>query len=61
MTKSISWLTVAVLIGLQSTVTAQQTDVRESIRVEIEQLRDSGVLSIGGVDIAAGNLLAEVY
>jgi len=61
MTKSLSWLTVAILFVLQSAATAQQTDVRESIRVEIEQLRESGVLSIGGVDIAAGNLLAEVY
>jgi len=61
MTKSLSWLTVAILFVLQSAATAQQTDIRESIRVEIEQLRESGVLSIGGVDIAAGNLLAEVY
>ena len=61
MTKSLSWLTAAILFVLQSAATAQQTDVRESIRVEIEQLRESGVLSIGGVDIAAGNLLAEVY
>jgi len=61
MTKPLSWLTLAIIIALQSSATAQQTDVRESIRVEIEQLRESGVLSIGGVDIAAGNLLAEVY
>jgi murein L,D-transpeptidase YcbB/YkuD len=61
MTKSLPWLTVAIFFVLQSIATAQQSDVRESIRVEIEQLRESGVLSIGGVDIAAGNLLAEVY
>lgn len=53
---------IAVILLLQlSVATAQQTEVNESIRIEIEQLRESGILSIGGVDIAAGTLLAEVY
>jgi len=55
------WLIAAVLIGPLSAATAQEPEVREAIRVEIEQLRDSGILSIGGVDIAAGNLLADLY
>jgi murein L,D-transpeptidase YcbB/YkuD len=33
----------------------------EAIRVEIEYLRETGELSIGGIDIAAGNALAEFY
>lgn len=61
MTKPISWLIAAIFFLQLSLATAQHVDVRESIRVEIEQLRESGILSIGGVDIAAGNLLAEVY
>ena len=33
----------------------------EAIRVEIENLRETGQLSIGGIDIATGNALAELY
>lgn len=33
----------------------------EAIRVEIENLRETGRLSIGGIDIASGNALAEFY
>ena len=33
----------------------------EAIRVEIEYLRETSRLSIGGVDIATGNMLAEFY
>jgi len=33
----------------------------EAIRVEIEYLRETGQLSIGGIDIASGNTLAEFY
>lgn len=33
----------------------------EAIRVEIEYLREAGQLSIGGIDIATGNVLAEFY
>jgi murein L,D-transpeptidase YcbB/YkuD len=61
MKKCLIWLAAAVLTGPLSPAIAQQSDVSEAIRVEIEQLRDSGILSIGGVDIAAGNLLADVY
>ncbi len=61
MTKPLSWLIAAVFLLHMPLASAQHLDVRESIRVEIEQLRETGVLSIGGVDIAAGKLLAEVY
>ena len=61
MKKSYQWLAVVALMALAPCTLAQQADVPEAIRVEVEQLRDSGILSIGGVDIAAGNLLAEVY
>lgn len=38
-----------------------ETANSEAIRVEIEHLRETGQLSIGGIDIAAGNVLAEFY
>ena len=64
MYKPLAWL-AAVIFFLQASVAASQqadvSDVSEAIRVEIEQLRRSGVLSIGDVDIASGALLAEVY
>ncbi len=53
---------VALLCLCLSGVTlAQDADVREALRVEVEQLRESGRLSIGGVDVASGDLLAEIY
>ncbi len=61
MNKRLSWLVAIVFVVHFSPAIAQQTAVSEAIRVEIEQLRETGILSIGGVDIAAGNLLAEVY
>ncbi len=61
MRKQVSWLIATVFFVCFSPASAQQTAVSEAIRVEIEQLRETGILSIGGVDIAAGNLLAEVY
>jgi len=36
-------------------------DLREAIRVEIELLRDPEVLTTGGIQIAAADLIAEVY
>jgi murein L,D-transpeptidase YcbB/YkuD len=33
----------------------------EALRIEIENLRETSRLSIGGIDIAAGNALAEFY
>jgi len=61
MKKPLMWLIAALLFLNLSVANAQQSAVSEAIRVEIEQLRETGTLSIGGVDIAAGSLLAEVY
>ena len=40
---------------------ADTVDTREALRIEMEHLLQYGRLSIGDVDIAAGELLAEVY
>jgi murein L,D-transpeptidase YcbB/YkuD len=40
---------------------AADVDDREAIRLEIEQLRATGQLSVGPVDIASGEVLAELY
>ena len=42
-------------------VFADDVQDREALRVEVEQLRASGRLSIGGIDIASRKLLAEIY
>jgi murein L,D-transpeptidase YcbB/YkuD len=61
MKKPSLWVIAAILVLQTSFAAAQQSAVSEAIRVEIEQLRETDVLSIGGVDIAGGRLLAEVY
>ncbi len=61
MKKPLLWVIAAILVLSTSFAAAQQSAVSEAIRVEIEQLRETDVLSIGGVDIAGGSLLAEVY
>jgi murein L,D-transpeptidase YcbB/YkuD len=61
MKKPLSWVIAVILVLHAPLASAQLAAVSEAIRVEIEQLRESSVLSIGGVDIAGGNLLAEVY
>jgi len=40
---------------------ADEAAEREAIGAEIEQLRYSGRLSVGEIDVASGDLLAEVY
>ena len=40
---------------------ADEPAIEEAIRAEIEQLRESGRLSVGDVEIASGELLATVY
>ena len=40
---------------------ANEPAVDEAIRAEIEQLRESGRLSLGEVEIASGELLARFY
>jgi len=52
---------VFVLASLFNSAQADEAADREAIGVEIEQLRYSGRLSVGEVDVASGDLLAEVY
>ena len=54
---------VAVFCFCLLTIPALADDAADSeaLRIEIEQLRETGMLSIGGIDIATGNVLAEFY
>jgi murein L,D-transpeptidase YcbB/YkuD len=40
---------------------AAEPGVQEAIRAEIEQLREAGRLSTGGIEVASGELLARIY
>ena len=40
---------------------AAEPGVQEAIRAEIEQLREVGRLSTGGIEVASGELLARIY
>ena len=57
----LKWQIVALLVFASSISQASELAEREAIGVEIEQLRESGRLSVGEVDVASGDLLAEVY
>ena len=61
MIRILTWQLVILLLGLCQPVFASDIEDREALRIEIEQLRESGHLSIGGIDIASGSLLAEIY
>ncbi len=61
MIRTSRWLLAGLCIATFATAAAQETEYREALRVEIEQLRETDTLSIGGVDIASGDLLAEIY
>lgn len=54
---------VLVFLAVMSTGTTLADDIAngEALRNEIEILRETGRLSIGEVDIASGNMLAEFY
>ena len=56
-------IVVTSLLTLQFPVPsiADEMASREAIRVEIEQLRETQQLSVGGVSIASGRSLAEFY
>ena len=54
-------LIALVLILTAVAVDADEASLREAIRMEIEHVRTSDQLSIGSIDIASGDLLAEVY
>jgi murein L,D-transpeptidase YcbB/YkuD len=61
MTVRVLQLTVIVLMLVTAVAAADEASLREAIRMEIEHLRSSDRLSVGDVDIASGDLLAEVY
>ncbi len=61
MIRIIKWQIVVIVFGLYQPLFADDIEDREALRIEIEQLRQTGRLSIGGIDIASGNLLAEFY
>ena len=54
-------LIMLILLALSPIVLADTDADRDAVRVEVENLLQSGRLSIGGVDIASGALLAELY
>ena len=55
--------TALVFFAIMSAAAALADDIAnsEALRIEIENLRETGQLSIGGVDIATGNALANFY
>jgi len=61
MTRVFKWEIAALFFALCLPVLADDGEDREALRIEIEQLRESGRLSIGGIDVASGNLLADFY
>ena len=52
-------MSLAILFSIP--VFADETANTEAIRIEIEKLRETGGLSIHGIEIATGNALAELY
>ena len=61
MARVFKWQIAALFFALCLPVLADDGEDREALRIEIEQLRESGRLSIGGIDVASGNLLADFY
>ena len=55
------WQTAVLLMLLAGASPAQQAGHSDAILGEIEQLRYSGRLSVGDVDVASGDLLADFY
>ena len=61
MSFNLKCLIMLILLALSPVVLADADADREAVRVEVENLLQSGRLSIGDVDIASGALLAEFY
>ncbi len=61
MSFNLKCLIMLILLTLSPIVLADTDAERDAVRVEVENLLQSGRLSIGGVDIASGALLAEFY
>ena len=61
MLRFLKWQLVVALVFAGAPTLADEAETQEAIRSEIEQLRESGRLSLGDVEIASGELLARVY
>lgn len=61
MLRLIRWQTAALLLFFAAATWAQENELREAILHEVEQVRYSERLSVGDVDVASGDLLAEFY
>jgi L,D-transpeptidase YcbB len=61
MLRRLRWHVTVSLVLLSFPCWAGEEAFTEAIREEIEQLRHTGALSLGEVDVASGNLLAEIY
>lgn len=61
MTTKLSVGVICYAVLLATPAFADDVANREAVRVEIEYLRETGRLSIGGIDIATGHALAEFY
>ena len=61
MLRLLKWQLVVALVFAGAPTLADEAETQEAIRSEIEQLRESGRLSLGDVEIASGELLARVY
>ena len=49
------------LVFMGSAAFAAEPGVQGAIRAEVEQLRETGRLSAGGIEVASGKLLARIY
>jgi murein L,D-transpeptidase YcbB/YkuD len=61
MRRFLTWQAAVLLMFLGLATWAEEEDYREAIRAEVEQLRITDRLSVGEVDVASGDLLAEIY
>ena len=61
MLRPIKWQSAALLLFFAAATWAQDSDLKEAILHEVEQVRYSERLSVGDVDVASGDLLAAFY
>jgi murein L,D-transpeptidase YcbB/YkuD len=61
MSRLVKWQIALLIVVPVFGAWADETDDREAIRAEVEQLRITERLSVGEVDVASGDLLAEIY
>ena len=61
MSPKLKYLIMFMLAGLSPASFADAEEDRDALRIEVENLLQYGRLSIGDVDIASGELLAEFY